>query len=61
MQCNRDDTLTGIEAASADPNSWIKRGAKALEFHTDGQQKNVTLVPIDSICGKRYSVYWQVS
>jgi hypothetical protein len=46
---------------SGDPSSWIKAGSKPLEFRTDGQQKNVTLAPINSIFGKRYSVYWQVS
>ena len=48
-------------ASSADPNSWIKPGAKPLEFRTEGQRQNVTLAPINSIFGKRYSVYWQVS
>lgn len=50
-----------FKAGSVDPNSWVKAGAKPLEFYTDGQHKNVTLVPINSIFGKRYSVYWQVS
>jgi DUF1680 family protein len=53
--------VPAFKAASADPNSWIKAGAKALEFRTDGQQKNVSLAPINSIFGKRYSVYWQVA
>ncbi len=53
--------VPSFHAASANPNSWIKAGAKPLQFQTDGQQKNVTLVPINSIFGKRYSVYWQVS
>jgi DUF1680 family protein len=53
--------VPSFHAASADPNSWIKAGAKPLEFRTDGQQKNVSLAPINSIFGKRYSVYWQVS
>ena len=49
-----------FRASGADPSSWIKPGGKPLEFHTTGQQKDVTLVPINSIFGKRYSVYWQV-
>src|SRR5258707_7503613 len=46
---------------NADPASWIKAGDKPLTFHTRGQQKDVSLVPINSIFDKRYSVYWQVS
>ncbi len=47
--------------AQGDPGSWIKPAGGALEFRTAGQQKDVTLVPINSIFGTRYSVYWQVS
>jgi uncharacterized protein len=50
-----------FRAASADPNSWIKPGDKPLTFRTSGQQKDVTLTPINSIFDRRYSVYWQVS
>jgi hypothetical protein len=44
-----------------EPSSWIKPGDKALAFHTTGQQKDIALAPINSIFGRRYSVYWQVS
>jgi DUF1680 family protein len=47
--------------ASGDPASWIKPGDGPLTFHTTGQRKDVTLVPLNRIFGKRYSVYWQVS
>jgi DUF1680 family protein len=50
-----------FHAASSDPASWIKPGDKPLTFRTTGQQKDVELVPINSIFDKRYSVYWQVS
>lgn len=50
-----------FKATSADPSSWIKPGDKPLTFHTVGQQKNVTLVPINTLFDKRYSVYWQVT
>jgi len=50
-----------FRAAGVDPASWIKPGDKPLTFRTSGQQKDVTLAPINSIFGKRYSVYWQVS
>ena len=47
--------------AAADPSSWIKARDKPLTFHTAGQQKDVTLAPLNTIFDKRYSVYWQVS
>jgi uncharacterized protein len=47
--------------ASGDPSSWIKAGAKPLAFRTTGQSKDVSLQPINSIFGRRYNVYWQVS
>uniref|UniRef100_Q029P0 Glycoside hydrolase family 127 protein n=1 Tax=Solibacter usitatus (strain Ellin6076) TaxID=234267 RepID=Q029P0_SOLUE len=45
----------------AEPSSWIKPAGAPLTFRTTGQQKDVTLVPLNSLFGKRYSVYWQVS
>jgi DUF1680 family protein len=50
-----------FRAASADPNSWIKPGNAPMSFRTTGQQTDVTLAPLNSIFGARYSVYWQVS
>jgi DUF1680 family protein len=50
-----------FRAANADPSSWIKPGDEPLTFRTAGQQKDVTLAPLNSIFAKRYSVYWQVS
>jgi len=50
-----------FHAGGAEPSSWIKPGDKPLTFRTSGQQKDVTLAPINSIFGKRYSVYWQVT
>jgi DUF1680 family protein len=46
--------------AKGEVSSWIKPGDGPLAFHTTGQQKDVKLVPINSIFDKRYSVYWQV-
>ena len=46
--------------AGADPASWIKPGDKPLTFRTTGQQKDVTLVPLNTLFDRRYSVYWQV-
>ena len=49
-----------FKAANAGPSSWIKPAGAPLSFRTTGQSKDVTLVPLNSIFGARYSVYWQV-
>lgn len=46
--------------ASGDPSAWIKPADKPLAFHTTGQKQDVALAPIDSLFGRRYSIYWQV-
>jgi uncharacterized protein len=48
-------------AVDADPASWIKPADKPLTFHTAGQTKDVAMAPLNSIFGKRYSVYWEVA
>jgi DUF1680 family protein len=57
--------VPSFHASGADPKSWItlgnRPGDKPLTFRTTGQQSDVTLVPINSIFEKRYSVYWQVT
>lgn len=53
--------VPGFQAAGPDPASWIKPAGAPLTFRTSGQQKDVTLAPLSSIFGRRYSVYWQVS
>ncbi len=53
--------VPAFKASAADPSTWIKPGDKPLTFHTTGQEKNVTLVPINTLFDKRYSVYWRVS
>jgi DUF1680 family protein len=50
-----------FQAASADPTSWIKPTDKPFTFRTSGQKKDVTLVPLNSLFDRRYSVYWEVS
>ena len=50
-----------FRASAADPSSWIKPVDAPLAFRTSGQGTDVSLVPLNSIFGKRYSVYWQVS
>jgi uncharacterized protein len=51
-----------FKAASEDPSSWIKPLAgRPLTYRTAGQARDVTLAPINTMFGKRYSVYWQVT
>ena len=49
-----------FQTASSDPASWIKPAGPPLTFRTTGQKKDVTLEPLNSLFGKRYSVYWKV-
>jgi DUF1680 family protein len=50
-----------FHANNSDPASWIKPGANPLAFRTTGQQKDIALLPINSIFDKRYNVYFQVT
>jgi hypothetical protein len=54
-------TIPAFHAPSADPGTWIRPGDQPLTFHTTAQAKDVPLVPLNSLFGRRYSVYWQVS
>ena len=47
--------------AAGEPDSWIRPADKPLAFRTTGQKEDVTLVPLNGLFDKRYSVYWQVS
>jgi hypothetical protein len=53
--------IPAFTASGSDPASWIKPADKPLTFRTIGQKKDVTLAPLNSIFGRRYSVYWKVS
>ena len=50
-----------FQASAAEPSRWIKPTGVPLTFRTTGQKQDVTLVPLNSIFDKRYSVYWEVS
>jgi uncharacterized protein len=52
--------MPALRASGSDPGAWIKPGDQPLTFRTTGQQQDVTLVPLNSIFDKRYTVYWQV-
>jgi hypothetical protein len=52
--------IPSFKAAGDDPASWIKP-AGSLTFRTVGQARDVPLAPINTMFGKRYSVYWKVT
>jgi hypothetical protein len=52
--------IPAFRAAGADPGAWIKPTG-TLAFRTSAQTTDVTLVPLNRIFAKRYSVYWQVT
>jgi hypothetical protein len=63
---NRTPPVPEIEiptfrAAGPDPASWIQATDQAHVFRTVGQRKDVTLVPLNRLFDRRYSVYWQVT
>jgi DUF1680 family protein len=53
--------VPAFRAAGTDVTSWIKPTDKPFTFRTTGQKKDVTLVPLNSLFDRRYSVYWEVS
>ena len=50
-----------LKPAGPDPSTWIKPADKPLTFRTVGQSRDLTLVPINSLFGQRYVVYWTVA
>jgi uncharacterized protein len=53
--------IPAIQTRGGGPESWLKPGDKPLAFRTAGQPKDLALAPLNSIYGRRYVVYWQVS
>lgn len=47
--------------AGPDPASWIKATDKPQTFRTTGQKQDVTLLPLNRLFDRRYSVYWHVT
>jgi len=47
-------------STGSDVGSWIKPADQPMTFRTVGQKKDVTLIPLNRLFDKRYSVYWQV-
>jgi hypothetical protein len=49
----------GFRTRSAPPSEWIKPlPGRALAFQTTGQERDVTLIPLNQLFGQRYAVYW---
>ncbi len=62
---NRTPPIADIEiptfrAHGSNLHSWIKAVDQPRTFRTVGQKKDVTLVPLNRLFDRRYSVYWQV-
>lgn len=53
--------IPAFQARGDGPAAWIKPGDAPLTFRTSAQARDVTLAPVNSIFGKRYSIYWIVS
>ncbi len=50
-----------FRAKGAGPASWIQPDARPLHFRTTGQTQDVTLLPLNSLFDRRYSVYFRVT
>ena len=49
-----------FEGKPDDPSSWLESSAGKLTFHTVGQGRAATFVPLSSIVHERYAVYHEV-
>jgi DUF1680 family protein len=49
-----------FQAGGREPAAWIKAEGPQ-SFRTAGQKKDVAMMPLNKLFGKRYSVYWDVS
>ena len=56
-----DIEIPTFRAAGPNPDSWISAADQPRTFRTVRQNKDVTLVPLNRLFDRRYSVYWQVS
>jgi len=62
--CELKGDPTPARDVTADPNnveSWVEPvPGKRLSFRTKGQEKSVSLIPLNRLFGERYAVYWKV-
>ena len=50
-----------LRASSRGLNAWIERASdQPLTFRTIGQERNLTLIPLNRVFEERYAVYWRV-
>ena len=50
-----------FQTRSVSLSEWIRPTAKrALEFQTTGQERDITLIPLNQLFGQRYAVYWRI-
>ncbi len=56
-----DIDIPTLRAAGEDPGTWIAPADRPHVFRTSGQKKDVTLVPLNTLFDRRYSVYWRVA
>jgi DUF1680 family protein len=56
-----DLEIPRFRARGKTPDEWIKPADGPMTFRTTGQQKDVTLVPLNGLFDRRYVVYWRVA
>lgn len=56
-----DLEIPTFRSTGSDVDSWIKVADQPMTFRTAGQKRDVTLIPLNRLFDKRYSVYWQVA
>jgi len=52
--------VPAFRATGSGLESWIQAGDGPMSFRTVGQRRDVSLVPLNGLFGRRYAVYWQV-
>lgn len=56
----RPIAVAAINAPSDDVRSWVKPTGRPLEFRIVGQEREIALVPFNTVFDERYAVYWRV-
>jgi DUF1680 family protein len=56
----RPIAVAAIRAPSDDVRSWVRPAGRPLEFRTVGQEREIVLVPFNTVFDERYVVYWRV-
>lgn len=56
----RPIAVAAIKAPSGDVRSWVEPTGKPLEFRIVGQEREIALVPFNTLFDERYAVYWRV-